>query len=273
MPARPEPYDAPAITAFATELEAWRTAAGLTKTALAQALGCTDAYVGQVELCKNLPSREFAQDLDTYFKTNGLFHRLWKRIDDTRHLSTLPPGFPQYLQYERHAETIRNVSPTLVDGLLQTEGYARTVFGSNQVPEKVERLLQERMERQRIFARPHPPHTSFLMDEMVLRRIIGSREIMREQLAHLLEFSERPAVMLNIVPFDAGYHEGLGGIFTILSLRDGKGVAYTESCGEGVLITDRPSVARRLVRYDLVQGRALPVDRSRALIKTVMEEL
>ncbi|MFC5749239.1 helix-turn-helix domain-containing protein, partial [Actinomadura rugatobispora] len=115
MPARPEPYDAPAITTFATELEAWRTAAGLTKTALAQALGCTDAYVGQVELCKNLPSQEFAQDLDTYFKTNGLFHRLWKRIEETRHLSTLPPGFPQYLAYEANAETIRNVSPTLGD--------------------------------------------------------------------------------------------------------------------------------------------------------------
>nr|BFE32301.1 hypothetical protein GCM10010200_045520 [Actinomadura rugatobispora] len=129
------------------------------------------------------------------------------------------------------------------------------------------------MERQRILTRQHPPHAWFVMDEMVLRRIVGSREIMREQLAHLLEFSERPTSMVHIVPLDTGYHEGLGGTFTILDLRDGKNVAYTESTGEGVLINDRASVARRLVRYDMVRGHALPVDKSQDLIKSVMEEL
>ncbi|WP_395104729.1 DUF5753 domain-containing protein [Actinomadura sp. SCN-SB] len=273
MPARSEPYDAPAVITFATELETWRTQAGLTKTELSKSLGYTDSYVGQVELCKNLSSQKFAEDLDTYFKTNGLFLRLWERIDETRHLSTLPPGFPQYLDYETRAETIRNSSPNLMGGLLQTENYARTIFGRSPSLDDVERWVHERMKRQEIFTRDNPPRTWFIMDEAVLRRIVGSREIMREQLAHLLEFSERPTNMVHIVPLNVGYHEGLGGVFTILGMEDGGNIAYTESCGEGVLLKQPPLVARRLVEYDLVRSHALPVEESRVLIKTVMEEL
>ncbi|GAA2441661.1 helix-turn-helix transcriptional regulator [Actinomadura vinacea] len=273
MPARPEPCDVPAITTFANELEAWRNEAGLTKVGLSKALGYSDSYVGQVELCKNVPSEKFAQDLDTYFKTNGLFQRLWKQIDETRHLSTLPPGFPQYLDCESRADTIRNFNPTLVNGLLQAEGYARTILESNQVPDSVERRVHERMKRQEIFARENPPRTWFTMDEAVLRRIIGSREIMREQLAHLLEFSERPTNMVQIVPLSVGFHDGLGGTFTILGFKDGASVAYTESAGEGMLINRPSRVASHLVRYDLVRGHGLPVEESRALIRNVMEEL
>jgi transcriptional regulator with XRE-family HTH domain len=273
MPARSEPYDAPAVITFATELQAWRKAADLTKAALAERIGVTDSYVGQVELCKNLPSRQFAEDLDTFFETNGLFLRLWKRIDDTRHLSTLPPGFPQYLDYESRAETIRNSSPNLLSGLLQTESYARYICERSPIPGDVERRVHERMKRQAIFSRENPPRTWFTMDEVVLRRIIGSREIMREQLAHLLELSECPTNMIHVVPLNVGYHDGLGGFFTILGLEHGTNVGYTESCGEGVLIREPASVAIRAVLYDSMRSHALPVKESRALIKTVLEEL
>ncbi|MFD0850976.1 helix-turn-helix transcriptional regulator [Actinomadura adrarensis] len=273
MPARREPYDIPAVITFATELEAWRKAADLTKIALAERLGCTDSYVGRIELRKNLPSRQFAEDLDTFFQTNGLFLRLWKQIDETRHLSSLPPGFPQYLDYESRAEIIRNSSPNLIPGLLQTEGYARTVIERTPVPGDVERMVHDRVKRQEIFARDNPPHTWFILDETVLRRMVGSREIMREQLAHLLEFEGQPTNMVHIVPFDAGYHDGLGGYFTILGIEDGVSVVYTESCGEGVLIKRPAAVAIRLVHYDLVRSHALPAKESRALIKSVLEEL
>ncbi|MEW2353672.1 helix-turn-helix transcriptional regulator [Spirillospora sp. NPDC029432] len=273
MPARTEPYDIPTVITFANELEAWRTEAGTTKTGLSEALGYTDSYVGQIELRKNLPSQKFAEDLDTYFKTNGLFLRLWRHIDETRHLSTMPPGFPQYLDYESRAATLRNFSPNLVNGLLQTESYARTVLGANEAPDNVEGLLQERMKRQDVFTDGNRPRTWFILDEAVLRRLIGSREIMREQLMHLLEFGERPTNMVQIVPLSVGYHEGLAGTFTVLGFQDGTSVAYTESAGEGVLINQPSRVAMHLVQFDLIRGHALHIEESRALIKTLMEEL
>lgn len=273
MPAQSEPYDAPAIVTFAKELEWQRTKAGLSKKELAAALGFVESYVGQIELCKNLPSEDFADALDTFFKTDGLFRRLRERIVETRHYSIVPPGFPDYLKHEGRAISVKNFSPNLVPGLLQTENYARTVLGANQISEIAKRLVHERLRRQEIFNSDNQPRTWFTMDEMVLRRIIGSPEVMREQLAHILEFSERPTNMINVVPFKVGFHDGLGGIFTILGFDDGTSVAYTESGGEGVLIHEPSRVAGHVIRYDLIRGHAHDVEESQALIKSVMEEL
>ncbi|WP_165958933.1 helix-turn-helix transcriptional regulator [Actinomadura sp. KC345] len=273
MPARSEPYDGPAIVTFAKELEWRRTQSGLSKKDLAEKLGFADSYVGQVELRKNLPSKEFAAALDTFFKADGLFCRLWERINETRHIAVVPPGFPEYLSSEAQANYIRNFSPTLVPGLLQTEGYARTVLGANQLPEIVDRLVQERLKRQEVFVGENPPRTWFIMDEIVLRRVVGNSEVMREQLSRMLEFAEFPTNMIHIVPFDVGFHDGLGGMFTILGFEDGTNVVYTESGGEGILIDQAPRVTRHVVRYDLVRGHALSTVESLALIRAVLEGL
>ena len=97
MVAQRDPYDVPAIRAFAAELEAWRTGAGLSKVELAETLGYTPQLIGQLEAGKNIPSKKFAEDADTYFATNGLFVRLWKLINETRHQTALPPGFSKYV--------------------------------------------------------------------------------------------------------------------------------------------------------------------------------
>ncbi|MFI0355908.1 Scr1 family TA system antitoxin-like transcriptional regulator [Actinomadura sp. 9N407] len=115
-------------------LQAWRKQAGLSKVELSKALGYTDSYIGQIELCKNLPSLELAEAFDTYFKTNGLFVRLRERILETRHISLLPPGFAEYAKKEEEASSLRNYELAIVNGILQTEDYARTVMSSNQVP-------------------------------------------------------------------------------------------------------------------------------------------
>lgn len=273
MPAQSEPYESPAIVTFAKELEWRRMQAGITKRDLAEKLGFADSYLGQVELCKNLPSEEFAAALDTYFKTDGLFCRLLERINETRHLAVLPPGFTEYLTYEARADYVRNFSPTLVPGLLQTEGYARSVLGANQLPDVIEQLVRDRLKRQEIFLAENPPRTWFVMDEMVVRRIVGSSELMTEQLAHLLEFAERPTNMIHIVPFNVGFHDGLGGMFTILGYEDGASVVYTESGGEGILISQPSRLTRHAVRYDLIRGHVLNAEDSLSMIAAVMEEL
>ncbi|MCW2862224.1 MAG: Helix-turn-helix protein [Actinoallomurus sp.] len=87
MVAQRDPYEFPAIRAFAAELAAWRGV--LSKVELAETLGYTPQLIGQLEAGKNIPSRKFAEDVDTYFTTNGLFVRLWKLITETRHLAAL----------------------------------------------------------------------------------------------------------------------------------------------------------------------------------------
>ncbi|MFB4305203.1 helix-turn-helix domain-containing protein [Actinomadura sp. GTD37] len=272
MGTRSEPYEAPAIQTFATELTEWRTQASLTQTALAETLGYTPQWISQIESAKSIPSKEFAENLDTFFKTNGLFHRLWKRIIDTRHQAILPPGFTEYTEREAEASLVRIYQLTLVHGLLQTENYIRSVVGHEQDPDTAEQLVAERLKRQEILTRENAPNAWFTLDEAALRRDIAGPDIMREQLAHLLALAERPNISIDVVPMSTGYYPGLTGSFTTLGFADAPDVVYGEIAGQGMLITDPRTVASFAVRYNSLRGDALRVEESRTLIKSVMEE-
>ncbi|WP_242909662.1 helix-turn-helix domain-containing protein [Actinomadura terrae] len=270
MPARSEPYNAPTIITFGSEQTAWREAAGLTKRQLAEELGFDESYVGQIENFKNLPSEPYAEALDTFFKTNGVFGRLRKRILDTRHTSTLPPGFAEYLEHEARATSFKNFSPTLTNGVLQHEDYAREILSTYNPPDLLDQRVAERMKRKEVLEHAQ---VYFTMDETVLHRTVGNSQIMRRQLEFLLEISERPNVSIDIIPQSVGYYPGIGGEFYALGLEDGSSIAYTESSGEGLLIQDPVRVARHVLRYDSLRGHALPVSQSRELIRRVIERL
>ncbi|WP_242903112.1 helix-turn-helix domain-containing protein [Actinomadura terrae] len=272
MPAQSEPYEAPAIVTFAKELEWRRTQAGLSKKELAEKLGFADSYVGQVELRKNLPSEEFAAALDTFFNADGLFVRLLERINETKHQAILPPGFTEYLGYERRASHLRILSANLVSGLFQTEAYSTTVI-STLMGSATPRVVAERMERKSIFDREDPPHTFLTFDESVIRRTVGSKDVMLEQLGLLLEVGRRERTQLQIVPYDAGFHVGLTGSFIILGFEDEPDIAYIEAAGEGVLLKRRDKVAFKALTWDLIQGRTLSTEESLAMIQDAMEKL
>jgi hypothetical protein len=271
MVAQRDPYEFPAIRAFAAELQAWRGV--MPKVELAETLGYTPQLLGQIEAGKNIPSRKFAEDLDTYFQTNGLFVRLWKLITETRHIAALPPGFPKFVELERQASAIRGFGLALVTGLLQTEEYAREILLTIQSPEVVDQFLATRMERQAVLTRDKPPRLWVTLDERALRCIVGGPEVMRGQLEHLLEASRRPNIMVEVVPQDTVAHAGLEGSFTLLTLPDGFDVAYTEAAGRGQVVEDAAGVQDFHVRYDLIRGHARPVAESRKLIESILESL
>jgi transcriptional regulator with XRE-family HTH domain len=272
MPAQRDPHTSPAIRAFATELEAWRTQAGLSKNEFAKALGYTPQLIGQIEAAKNIPSKKFAEDVDTFFKTNGLFVRLWKVLNDTRHIVSLPPSYPRYAELEKEASYVRTFCPLLLHGLFQTEDYAGAVMGAMD-NHNVDELVAQRMERQVVLTRENPPQVLLTIDERVLRDVIGSKDIQRQQLKALIEASERPNITIDVVPQGRGYYPGLAGSFTILGFEDGTSVVYTESAGTGMLIEEPTRIAGYVVTYDVIRGYAHPFEESRALIRTVMEEL
>ncbi|MEV4675251.1 helix-turn-helix transcriptional regulator [Actinomadura sp. NPDC049382] len=254
---------------FGTELRRMREEAGLTGKELADALGCTPQWVSTMESGRKV-SEQSALDLDTYFKTGGHYHRLWKLTKDIEVQFVLPPGFPEYLEEEKRATSYRIFCALLVNGLFQTEDYTRAILTTTDGTNAQE-LTAKRMERQAVLTRDNVPRAWLVLDEAVLHRTVGSSEIMRDQLNSLLLASERINTMIQIVPNGAGYHAGLGGEFTILGFDDGPDLAYTESAGEGLLIEKAARVRDKVVRWDLLRGHALPIKESRALIRRVME--
>jgi DNA-binding XRE family transcriptional regulator len=273
MVAQRDPYEFPAIRAFAAELEAWRGDAGLSKAELAETLGYTPQLIGQLEAGKNIPSKKFAEDADTYFKTNGLFVRLWKLINETRHTAALPPGFPDFVAREAEASMMYVFEPSVIKGIFQTREYAYEVMKAGRTPEEIEQLVTRRMDRQEILSRPRPPRIVAVFDEVAIRRTIGGREVMRGQISRLIEVAEQPKVTMQIVPSSRGAYAGLPGAFTILGFDDGPDTVYTEGHVGGQVIADGATVREYTLRYDLIRGAAMSADESLKLLREVLESL
>ena len=256
---------------FGTELRRMREKAGLTGRQLADALGCTPQWISTMESGRKV-SEQSALDLDTYFKTDGQFHRLWQLINKVDLQTTLPPGFTEYAAQESRANSVRAYAGFLVNGLFQTEDYAAAVMGALQ-GDRLTELVAKRMERQALLHREDSPLVWLTIDEVILHRVIGTPEVMRSQFEALLHASEQPGTVIEVMPFQAGYHSGLGGDFTILGFPDGSSTAYTESAGIGTLIRRPAEVADFVVRWDSLRGYALSIEESRAAIKKAMGRL
>ncbi|GAA2084062.1 helix-turn-helix domain-containing protein [Actinomadura alba] len=258
---------------FGAELRTYRNKAGLSMNQLAESLGCSPQWIGQVELAEKSPSEEFAIDLDTYFDSDGGFHRLWKSIKRATRRRVLLPGFPRYMELQREAALIRSFVAQLVPGLLQIEPYIRAVMNPSLSSDALDERVAARLEQQEILRREKPPHASFVLDEAVLHRPVGGPEVMREQLTRLAEFAESPHIQVRVLPFTSVTYAGLDGKFTLLRLGDGTEILYQEGPGIGQVIEESDTVTECAVRFDLVTGAALSRSESHKRIVKAVEDL
>jgi Domain of unknown function (DUF5753) len=125
----------------------------------------------------------------------------------------------QLIGCEAASLIIRNFETLLVPCLLQTEDYARAInqqFEERTPAKQVNALVEFQMRRQEQLDRDNPPLLFFILDEAVVRRLIGGKDVMRRQIRHLIEMTAKPNVTIEIVPFNAGTHPGLKGSFVIV---------------------------------------------------------
>jgi len=131
-----------------------------------------------------------------------------------RSSSVLPSWFEPYLGLEASATLIRSFDLQFVNGLFQTEAYARAVMligVPRPDPDDVSQRVEIRMRRQELLTAARAPRVWSVLDEAAIRRPVGTTAVMREQLEHLVRLAERPNVTLQLIPFTAGAHDGAGG--------------------------------------------------------------
>lgn len=258
-------------TFFGSELRKRREDANLSGGELAKALGCTPQWISQVERGRKPPSKQHALDLDTFFKADGIFFRMWKGIRRELLRRVVLPGFPAYVEREAEATDLRFFAAQIIPGLFQIERYARIVMNAGQPPASLDEQVAVRMERQEILRRDNPPQIRVVLDESVLHRPVGGRETMHEQLTWLLELDELPHVEVRVLPYHAVTHAGLEGSFIKLGFTDCSEAVYVEG-PEISHLTDDPNVLSKCgLRWDRVMGEALPRPESRALILRALE--
>ncbi|MFI6278213.1 helix-turn-helix domain-containing protein [Streptomyces sp. NPDC050988] len=188
----------------------------------------------------------------------------------------LPSWFPTYVGLEGAASLIRSYEVQFVHGLLQTEAYAHAVVargmkGASEAD--IERRVALRLERQKYLVSENAPDFHVVLDEAALRRPYGDREVMRGQLQHLIDISQRPNVRLQVMPFSFGGHAGESGAFTVLSFpeSDLSDVVYLEQLTSALYLDKREDVTQYEKAMKELQQDSPGPDESRDLLRGLLQ--
>ncbi|MEH0974414.1 helix-turn-helix transcriptional regulator [Micromonospora sp. CPCC 205546] len=197
----------------------------------------------------------------------------WHRYGDV-----LPSWFQSYLGLEAAAALIRSYEVQFVPGLLQTREYARAVVllgHGRAAPAEIERRVALRMQRQRLLHRENPPQLWAVVDEAALRRPIGGPQVMRDQVAALVEATKSPNIRLQVIPFAAGGHAAAGGAFTILRFGDRElpDIVYIEQLTSALYLDKRDDLDYYAVAMERLCVEAEPPERTPEILGGILDEL
>ncbi|MEU2069313.1 helix-turn-helix domain-containing protein [Streptomyces anulatus] len=243
---------------------------GWTQEQLGRELGYSAAAVSAMETCAQPASDAMLVELERVLGNGtGVFEtaRRFMRMEK------YPRQFQDYALLEQAAISLQLFATNVIHGLFQTEAYARALIGGGYPPlsdQRVEELVQLRMERKALFDRDPLPMIEIIIDEAVLRRVIGSEEIMRGQLLHLVECARRRNVTLLVLPLDAGMYgeyAGARGEMNMVETPAHEHLVYLEVQDESLLISDPAKVSTYAQRYAKIRSQALGPRESLDLIK------
>ncbi|MFD5654659.1 helix-turn-helix domain-containing protein [Streptomyces sp. NPDC127039] len=190
---------------------------------------------------------------------------------------SIPESMNLLLTLEDEAVREDHFSCVYVPGLLQTRSYSTALQRANEIPlepDEIERLVDIRMKRQDILTRPKPPRLWAILDESVVRRVVGAPETMKEQLDRLLEANESPHITLQVLPFSKGAHCAALGSFVILGgTESALDVVYVDFHTGSLFLEQEVELERYRLAFEYLRAQALDMEASSALIHRVRKEL
>ncbi|MEU7646633.1 helix-turn-helix domain-containing protein [Streptomyces huasconensis] len=196
----------------------------------------------------------------------------WRSFTDS-----IPESMNLLLTLEDEAVREDHFSCVYVPGLLQTRAYSTAVQYANEMrlaPVEIERLVDIRMKRQEILERANPPRLWAILDESVIRRVVGSPSIMRNQLDRLLEANESAGITLQVLPFSKGAHSAALGSFVIIGGTEAAlDVVYVDLHTGSLFLEKEEELERYRLAFDYLRAQALDVEASSSMIQRVRKEL
>ncbi|GGU38277.1 helix-turn-helix domain-containing protein [Streptomyces violascens] len=201
----------------------------------------------------------------------------WWQSPDVR--DVIQPGFKAYLGLEATASKLGNYESEFVPGLLQVPAYIRALLERarpDMEPEQVDKLVAVHMTRQEALTRSVAPlEFTAIISEAVLRREVGSAEVMRTQLIHIWNLARtNPHVKVQVVPFGIGSHPGMNGPFTALKFPENllKPIVYLESLAGATVLRREEDVRKYEDAFSDLQALAPGYEESLGMIETASKE-
>ncbi|MFB7085441.1 helix-turn-helix domain-containing protein [Streptomyces sp. NPDC056296] len=270
------------------ELRALRKAAGMSLAEAAHRLALSGAPA--LSKIENGKQRVPPVALAGFFEVYGLQNT--ERTDRLRRLASLANSgrrsnlldqyrhsirdpFAEYL----HLEELATKSETftwLIPGLLQTVEYARSIVERSrkwQTDREIDNFVELRMARQETLSRTSPLHLWCVLDESALQREVGGRQVMKAQLEHLLDVTERyKDVTVQVLPFTHGAHAGIDGPFHLLHFPAGPPVAVVQPMTTSLYLEEDSDIGRYETAFNHLRAEALDVEASRHHIHELIKD-
>jgi transcriptional regulator with XRE-family HTH domain len=189
-----------------------------------------------------------------------------------------PDWFQTYVGLEEAASVLRVYEVQFVPGLLQTPSYARAVITRGQpgVPaEEIERRVSMRITRQELLTKQGGPRLWAVVDEAALRRPVGSPEVFRSQLEHLIEITQDARITLQVTPFGTGGPIAEAGAFTIMRFpeQDLPDVVYLEQLTSALYLDKREDVERYSEVMERLSVESESPERTADLLRGMLRDL
>ncbi|MGW7103018.1 helix-turn-helix domain-containing protein [Streptomyces sp. NPDC054838] len=266
-----------------SELRRLRQAGGMTTQHVAERLLISQPKISLLENGRRLIKPRDVRDLCRLYGVQD--QRL---VDDLMRLAResgrqgwwnaygdIPYG--AYIGLEAEAAAIRTYEPLVIPGLLQTPAYARAVIAGtipHAADDQAATRLQVRLRRQDRLAAPENPLRLWaVLDEAALRRVVGSHEVMREQLEHLNSLGAQPHITVQVLPHEVGAHPGVSGQFSLLEFSGAadESVVYLERFTGDLYLEKRSEVRLYSDMYAYLQAQALSPDGARQFLAEIVK--
>jgi transcriptional regulator with XRE-family HTH domain len=266
-----------------TQLRRLREARGITAQDAARAIRGSESKISRIELGRTSVREVDIIDLLSLYGITDPADReelltlagqanqpgWWHQYQDV-----LPSWFQAYIGLEESADSIRSYDSQFIPGLLQTEEYAAAVLAFGEFTlEEAERLVYLRKERQRRFA-SGSLRLWAIVDEIALRRRVGSAQVMRAQLDRLYEVCDQPGFALQVVPDSEGAYVAPGS-FSILkfAVPDLPDVVYIEQLTSAMYLDKPVDVERYATVMDKLSASGAPPEQTKEIIRALREEM
>lgn len=256
---------------LAARLRKLRLESGKSIEEIAERLLCHPTKISRMETAKRAASLRDVRDLCGIYEVDDRERdELMRLARDARqqgwwqHYGDL--GIAPLIGLQDAASSITDYESCAVPSLLQTEEYARWVIRGSSPrmrQEVVEERVEARMRRQEILKKEEPPRFWALLDESVLHRHIGSRDIMKRQLEKIVDVGRQSNVTIQTIPFRVGAHPGLNSTFVFMEFDDPglSPVVFVEGLVGSIYLEREVDIARYREAVEHLRAAALgPVD-------------
>ncbi|WP_406285047.1 Scr1 family TA system antitoxin-like transcriptional regulator [Embleya sp. NBC_00896] len=264
-----EPELSDSLKTFGVVLKALRDEAGLTQEEFAPCVGYSGHYIAKIEQGKRFPPRDLVTRSETALgPTAGRV--LKAAAQSLSRKAGLASWFRQWAGIEEDAVSLCTYECRAIPGLLQPEMYVRTIFERRLPPlseDQIEQQVAARLERQRLLVERPNTAFSFIIEQALLERRLGGREVTRALINHLLEHTKRRNVEIQVMPLCREDHAGIDGLIYLAETTEHNWVGYSEGQQSSVLITSPKDVSAMLQRYGRLRSQALGHDATVSLLE------